>query len=158
MSSDAVFHQALSKLLTEIFNGPPAGEAYILNPGEPGLLDQLDSLDATAASSRPMPGKTTIAAHADHVRFGLTLLNRWSSGEENPWADADWEASWKRTEVDERQWQELRNALRREAETWKRHVAARADWFDIAAAGALSSVAHTAYHLGAVRQIIVAQS
>jgi hypothetical protein len=157
MPTDAIFHQALAKLLTEIFNGPPAGDAYILNPGDPGLLNQLDALDATAASSRPMLGKTTIAAHVDHVLFGLTLLNRWSAGEENPWAGADWEASWKRIKVDVRQWQELRASLRREAETWKRHVAARTDWFDIAAAGALSSVAHTAYHLGAIRQIIAAQ-
>jgi hypothetical protein len=157
MSSDAIFQRALSKLLVEIFNGPPANEAYMLNPGDPGLLNQLDRLDAAAASSRPMPGHTTIAAHADHVRYGLSLLNRWSAGEENPWADADWNASWKRTTVTDAQWQELRSNLRREADAWQRHAAARTDWFDIAAAGAISSVAHTAYHLGAIRQIIAAQ-
>jgi hypothetical protein len=48
-------------------------------------------------------------------------------------------------------------ALRREAETWKRAVAARETWDDVAAAGALSSLAHTAYHLGAIRQILAAQ-
>jgi hypothetical protein len=32
-----------------------------------------------------MPGKTTIAAHADHVYFGLCILNRWAAGEANPW-------------------------------------------------------------------------
>jgi hypothetical protein len=155
--SNPTFQTALSKLLVEIFNGPPANEAYILNPGDPGLLNQLDSLDAAAASSRPMPGQTTIAAHADHVLFGLTLLNRWAAGEENPWAGADWNASWQRTRVDQRQWQDVRDALRREAEAWQRHVAARTDWSDIAAAGAISSCAHTAYHLGAIRQLIAAQ-
>jgi hypothetical protein len=155
--SNSTFQNALSKLLVEIFNGPPANEAYILNPGDPGLLNQLDALDAAAASSRPMPGQTTIAAHADHVRYGLTLLNRWAAGEENPWADADWNASWQRTRVDEQRWQELRDALRREAEAWQRHVAARSDWSDVAAAGAISSCAHTAYHLGAIRQLIAAQ-
>jgi hypothetical protein len=155
--SNPTFQTALSKLLVEIFNGPPANEAYILNPGDPGLLNQLDSLDAAAASSRPMPGQTTIAAHADHVLFGLTLLNRWAAGEENPWAGADWNASWQRTHVDQRQWQDVRDALRREAEAWQRHVAARTDWSDIAAAGAISSCAHTAYHLGAIRQLIAAQ-
>jgi hypothetical protein len=48
----------------------------------------------------------------------------------------------------------LRDNLRREAETWQKAVAARTDWDDIAAAGALSSAAHTAYHLGAIRQIL----
>ncbi len=157
MSANATFQTALGNLLIEIFNGPPGEVAYILNPGDPGLLRQLDTLDATAASTRPMPGATTIAAHADHVHYGLTLLNRWAAGEENPFATADWEASWKRTTVTADEWQALRNKLRQAADTWRQAVAAREDWNDVAAAGAISSAAHTAYHLGAIRQIIAAQ-
>jgi hypothetical protein len=158
MSANATFQRALNKLLIEIFNGPPGDEAFILNPGDPGLLRELDALDATAASTRRMPGATTIAAHADHVHFGLTLLNRWAAGEENPFASADWEASWKRTTVTADQWQALRDNLRQAADTWREAVAARTDWNDLAAAGAISSAAHTAYHLGAIRQIIAAQA
>src|SRR5688500_17602846 len=95
--SDTIFRRALSKLLDEIFDGPPGNEAYVLNPGDPGLLRQLDTVGAQAASTRPMPGKTTIAAHVDHVHYGLSLLNRWAGGEANPWTGADWEASWRRT-------------------------------------------------------------
>lgn len=155
-STDSIFHRALLKLLTEVFDGPPGDEAYLLNPGDPGLLRQLDSIDATTASKRPMPGKTTIASHADHVHYGLTLLNRWMAGEENPWASADWNASWQRTTVTDEQWRTLRDNLRREAQQWQKHAAARTDWDDISAAGALSSAAHTAYHLGAIRQIVAA--
>jgi hypothetical protein len=155
-ASDDIFKRALSKILNEIFDGPPGNEAYLLNPGDPGLLRQLDSIDARAASARPMPGKTTIASHVDHVHYGFTLLNRWAAGEANPWATADWEASWKRTTVTDDQWRKLRDNLRRESESWRKHVAARADWADISAAGALSSAAHTAYHLGAIRQILAA--
>ncbi len=153
-TSDAVFQRALSKLLIEIFDGPPGNEAYVLNPGDPGLLRQLDSIPADAASTRPMPGKTTIAAHVDHVCFGLALLNRWTGGEANPWAGANWDASWRRTTVSGDQWRTLRDELRRQAEAWRKHVAARTDWDDLPAAGALSSAAHTAYHLGAIRQIL----
>ena len=156
--ADSIFQRALSKLLTEIFDGPPGNEAYILNPGDPGLLAQLDTIDAKAASSRRMPGKTTIASHADHVLYGLTLLNRWASGEKNPYADADWNASWQRTSATEAQWDELRTRLREASATWQRFVASRTDWDDLAAAGSLSSAAHTAYHLGAIRQIIVSVS
>jgi hypothetical protein len=127
-----------------------------LNPGDPGLLRQLDSIDARAASARPMAGKTTIATHADHVHFGLTLLNRWAAGEENPFAGADWNASWKRGTVTEEQWRTLRENLRREAERWRQFVAAREEWDDLTASGALSSAAHAAYHLGALRQILAA--
>jgi hypothetical protein len=154
--NDSTFQRALSKLLIEIFNGPPGEEAYILNPGDPGLLGQLESIDARAASSRPMPGKTTIAAHVDHVNYGISLLNRWIAGEANPWASADWNASWERTSVSDDQWRALRETFRREVETWRQAVDVRSDWDDIAAAGALASAAHAAYHLGAIRQIVAA--
>src|SRR3954463_1343599 len=148
-STDSIFQNALSKLLTEIFDGPPTSEAYLLNPGDIGLLRQLDTIDAHAASTRPMPGKTTIASHADHLHFGLTLLNRWAAGEENPFAGADWNASWQRTTVTDAQWQSLRSALRDQVKKWQSAVSIRTTWDDISAAGALSSAAHTAYHLGA---------
>jgi hypothetical protein len=156
MNTDDVFKRALSKLLVEIFEGPPGGEAYVLNPGDPGLIRQLESISAEQASARPMPGKTTIASHADHVLFGLTLLNRWASGEANPWAGADWNASWKRTMVTDQQWRSLLDGLRQESRKWGEVVATRARWDDVTAAGALSSAAHTAYHLGAIRQILAA--
>jgi len=153
---DSVFLRALSNTLREIFDGPPGQEAFLLNPGDPGLLSQLDAIDAEAASMRPMPGKTTIAAHADHVEYGLSLLNRWVAGEENPWADADWNASWQRTTVTDEAWRTLRDRLRDSAERWRQAVARRATWDDLAAAGAVASAAHTAYHLGAIRQILAA--
>src|SRR5947209_11232594 len=56
-TTDSVFQRALSNMLTEIFDGPPGQEAYVLNPGDPGLLRQLDTIEALAASKRPMPGK-----------------------------------------------------------------------------------------------------
>ena len=154
--ADSIFQRALTKMLTEIFDGPPGDEAYLLNPGDPGLLRQLDSIAASIASQRSMPGKSTIASHADHVHFGLELLNRWAAGEPNPWADADWSASWKRTVVTDEEWKTLRENLRQAAETWKKFVQRRTDWDDISASGALSSAAHTAYHLGAMRQILAA--
>jgi hypothetical protein len=154
--TDSIFQRALSKMLIEIFDGPPGSEAYLFNPGDPGLLRQLESISAEAASARPMPGKTTIAAHVDHVCYGLGILNRWFAGEANPWAGADWNASWQRTTASGDQWRTLRENLRREAETWRKHVAARTEWDDVAASGALSSAAHTAYHVGAIRQIVAA--
>lgn len=154
--TDSVFQRALSNMLMEIFDGPPGQEAYLLNPGDPGLLRQLDTIDAGAASQRPMPGKTTIAAHVDHVYFGLSILNRWAAGEANPWAGADWNASWQRTIVTQDQWRTLCDALRREAEKWRKVVASRTSWDDMGAAAALSTAAHTAYHFGAIRQILAA--
>jgi hypothetical protein len=155
-TTDSVLQRALSNMLTEIFDGPPGQEAYVLNPGDPGLLRQLDTIDASTASKRPMPGKTTIAAHVDHVEFGLAILNRWAAGDANAWAGADWNGSWQRGSVTDEQWRSLRDRLRKEAQTWRTVVATRTSWDDLAAAAALSTAAHTAYHLGAIRQILAA--
>jgi hypothetical protein len=153
-TTDSALQRALCKLLAEVFNGPEGSEAYILNPGDPGLLRQLDSISAAAASRRPAPGKPTIAAHAEHVLYGLSLLNRWTSGEENPWVTADWNAAWKREAVTEDEWRGLCGKLRLEADNWRKAAAQLRDLDDITAAGAISTVAHTAYHLGAIRQVL----
>jgi len=158
MSSDSIFKDSLSTLLVEIFDGPPGAEAYILNPKDPGLLRQIESISAETASTRPMPGQTTIAAHVDHVLYGLSLLNRWAAGEPNPWATADWTASWKRTTVSDAEWKDLCARLRMATTTWKDAVQKRIDWEHLTACGALASCAHTAYHLGAIRQILAAMN
>jgi hypothetical protein len=152
--TDSIFQKAVSKLLTEVFDGPPGAEAYILNPGDPGLHRQLESISAATASQQTIAGKPSIAAHVDHVHFGLSLLTRWLSGEENPWAGADFNGSWQRTIVSDEQWRTLRDNLRKEADQWRKAVATRTEWDDITAAGALSTIAHTAYHVGAIRQIL----
>ena len=153
-TTDSVFQRALANMLTEIFDGPPGQEAYLLNQGDPGLLRQLDTIDASAASTRPMPGKTTIAAHVDHLHFGLSILNRWAVGDANAFAGADWNGSWQRTTVTDVQWRTLRDGLRQEALKWRHVVETRTTWDDMGAAAALSTAAHTAYHLGAIRQIV----
>jgi hypothetical protein len=155
---ESVFHGAISKLLIEIFEGPSGDEAYVLNPGDPGLLRQLESLSAAAASMRPSPAKPPIAAHVDHIHYGLSLLNRWIAGEENPWANSDWNASWRITSVTEEEWRTLLSNLRKSAVSWREAATGRKEWDDVTAAGAISSIAHTAYHLGAIRQILAAGS
>ena len=153
-NADSVFHGALSKLLIEIFEGPPGDEAYILNPGDPGLLRQLESISAATASVSPAPGRPPIAAHVDHVHYGLALLNRYIAGEKNPWANSDWNASWKITSVTEEQWRTLLSKLRQASVAWREAAMKLQNWDDVTASGAISSVAHTAYHLGAIRQIL----
>jgi hypothetical protein len=157
-TTDSVFQRALANMLTEIFDGPPGQEAYLLNQGDPGLLRQLDAINASTASKRPMPGKTTIASHVDHVHYGLTLLNRWAAGDTNAWAGADWNASWQRTTVTEGQWRTLCAGLRHEIDQWRKVVATRTNWDDVGASAALSTAAHTAYHFGAIRQIVAGLS
>ena len=141
----------LGTLFNELVNGAP-GTAYILNTGDEGLLRSLDKLSAPAASA-PTPTGSSIAAHADHLRYGLSLMNRWSQGETNPFATADWAASWKKTGVSDEQWRELRAQLRSEADRWLSALRTPREVNQIELNGLVGSIAHLAYHLGAIRQI-----
>ena len=81
---------SLALLLRELLNGPSDNVAFVLNPGDRGLLASLDALSTEAANARPN-GRSSVAAHVDHLRYGFELLNRWARGE-NPWADANYAA------------------------------------------------------------------
>jgi hypothetical protein len=148
--------ESLVQLLHELVDGPPGGEAYVLNPGDHGLLTSLDQLSAEAASARPQD-RSSIAAHVDHVRYGLELMNRWMRGE-NPWSDADHSVSWTRQTVNDEAWKALRAALRKEAHDWIGAVDTERPLDRVALGGLLGSVAHLAYHLGAIRQLSRAAS
>jgi hypothetical protein len=143
--------QALSALFAELAEGAPE-MAFMLNPGDAGLLRSLERLSAADASAAPPGGGATVAAHVEHVRYGLSLMNRWAAGE-NPFADADWSESWRHGAVTEEAWAARRAALADEARRWRASLAAGREVNDVELRGMIGSVAHLAYHLGAIRQI-----
>jgi hypothetical protein len=146
-------HRSLETLFRELIDGPDAAAAWMLNPKDAGLLRSLDTLSAAAASAVPAAGGASIAAHIDHVRYGLSLMNRWSLGEADPWSSADWTASWKRSAVNDEDWAALRQAFAAEARTWLETLRAPRDYSELELNGVVASIAHLAYHFGALRQI-----
>jgi hypothetical protein len=124
----------------------------MLNTGDIGLLASLDKLSA-AEASRTHAGGASIAAHTDHLRYGLMLMNRWSAGEVNPWKDADWAASWRKPNVTEEEWRRLRTELRREAQEWLRALGTPREVDETRLMYMVSTIPHLAYHVGAIRQI-----
>ena len=141
----------LGTLLAELVDGASKEGGYMLNPGDEGLLRSVDKLSAADASALTATG-SSIAAHVDHVRYGLSLMNRWSQGE-NPFGSADWKASWKRTSVSEPEWRQRIADLRAEAVRWLGVVRTPRDVNEIELNGMIGSIAHLAYHFGAIRQI-----
>jgi hypothetical protein len=143
--------EALPTLFGELVDGVPGKMCFVLNRGDIGLLRSLDKLSAEAASESTKGG-ATIAAHVDHLRYGLSLMNRWSSGE-NPWEDADWTQSWRISKVSDAEWKKLRADLGSETRRWQAALREPREMEQIELNGVIASVVHLAYHLGAIRQI-----
>ncbi len=147
------FAKVLPGIFRELAHGSPdpCAHTFVLNQGDLGLFASLDRLSASAASATH--GGPSIAAHVDHLRYGLSLLNRWADGVPPPWPDMDWTVSWRRTVVSDVEWQALRDELRREANRWAEALSTPRELSDVEAGWLAGSVSHLAYHLGAIRQI-----
>lgn len=149
----AAIADLLLTLFRELVHGSPDPKArtYVLNQGDAGLLASLDRLSAAAASATR--DGASIAAHVDHLRFGLSMLNGWAAGRYPPWPAMDWTTSWGRNAVSDAEWHALREALRREADAWAGALRTPREVTDVEAGWMAGSLAHLAYHMGAIRQI-----
>lgn len=144
---------ALARLFSELIDGATdSGGAFMLNTADAGLLASLDRLPAGEASAA-VDGGATIAAHAQHLRYGLSLMNRWAAEGGNPFADAKWDAAWKLSVVNHAEWEQIRNGLRHESHRWLGVLKSAREVADVEFTGMVASIAHLAYHLGAIRQI-----
>lgn len=149
----ASFAPVLQTIFNELIHGSPdpSHRTYVLNQGDAGLLASLDRLSAAAASAtREGP---SIAAHVDHLRYGLSVLNRWANGTLPPKEEMDWTVSWRNNVVSDAQWRALCADLRREADTWAQTLGTPREVSDVEAGWLAGSLAHLAYHMGAIRQV-----
>jgi hypothetical protein len=144
--------RSFTRLFAELVDGAPVTGGYMLNRGDPGLLRSLDNLSAPEASASSVGG-ATIAGHVEHLRYSFSLMNRWAGGEKDPWTGADWRAAWRTTSVTDAEWQALRSALASECHRWLEAMGQPREVVKPELNGILGSIAHLAYHLGAIRQI-----
>ena len=77
--------KTMTRLFSELVDGAHPTGGVVLNTGDIGLLRSLDKITAAEASQRANDG-ATIAAHTQHVRFGLSLMNEWATNGGNPFA------------------------------------------------------------------------
>ena len=144
--------KAFRRVFSELVDGTSPKGGYVLNTGDIGLLRSLEKISAEDAS-RAVNGGATIAAHTQHLRYGLSLMNEWAAKGGNPFANAKWDEAWQLSTVSETDWTEIRDGLRDEARRWMAVLKAPREVQDVELTGMMASVAHLAYHLGAIRQI-----
>jgi hypothetical protein len=145
--------RSLAHLFAELVDGVTSSRGgFMLNTGDAGLLASLEKLSADEASRAANAG-ATIAAHAQHVRYGLSLMNQWAAEGGDPFSNAKWDEAWRISAVDAGQWSEIRAGLRAESQRWLTVLNTPRDLTGFEFTGLVSSIGHLAYHLGAIRQI-----
>ncbi len=136
-------------LLVETFENVQG--AY-LDPGT-SLFETLAQISA-AQASQPMGGCATIAAHVAHVDYYLRVLEDRMFGRDLSYVN--WEEIWERVSaVTEAEWDAMLADLRRTYERVKSHLDEAESWQGITELSSmLGIIAHSAYHLGEIRQMM----
>lgn len=135
-------------LLRETFEGSPEGESSAYLDRRVGIFKTLDALSARQVS-KAVNG-ISIAAHTEHFKFYLDRLCEFIEGRTEP---VNWEQSWLIDEVNDDEWVALRAAVGKSYENVVRCFASVESWTEDNLGEAMAMIAHTAYHLGSIRQI-----
>lgn len=140
--------EGVAYLLRETFEGSPEGQPSAYLDRGIGLLSTIEAVSATGASA-DFEG-TTIAAQTEHAKFYLDRLCEFINGRSE---GVNWDDSWLIEEVNDDEWTALRSSVSRAYENCLQCLASPREWNQMQVGMAIGLVAHTAYHLGAIRQI-----
>lgn len=144
------FAAALYSLLDETFD---AVQGYYLDRGT-SLFETLATVSAVEASI-PVGGRcATLAAQVKHIAFYLDVLEQ--AVRSQRFERQDWGKIWQETNaVTPEEWAAIRRELRTSYDRIKALIAETPEWANAQQiGGALAVIAHTAYHLGEIRQAL----
>ena len=143
----------LKEILAEGFNSPHGTGYFTSASDDAGLNNALKGLNASQASRKTQPGGSSIASHANHLVFAFEAFIDWIEKKDNK---RDWAESWSVKDVNEFQWSDLVERLA----ACQQKLAEAIDNTDLddeqSFGGAVAAIVHMAYHLGAIRQKLVA--
>ncbi len=148
------FTNNLFGLLKEFFESPPVTGASCLDQ-RTGLFDTLSSLSAEQVSKRLGEQDNlapSIASHCEHVRFYNTLLLSDLKGE--TLGKVDWKQTWLLQTVNNDEWEILKATLKSQYQKMIELLESFEVWDDDKVGIPMAVLVHTAYHLGAIRQLI----
>lgn len=143
---------SVKTMVKETFEGPPVpvkGSWFTSSEPNSGIFGVIEGISCDQASIS-VHG-TTLAAHTDHIRYHMWVTNEILKKGKQP--EMDWGKSWEIHSVDEQQWNRIQEGLRNEYVTLLESIDAN-EWNELLANEVLSSLAHSAYHLGAIRQML----
>ncbi len=143
------FVKPLLDLLEETFEKPIG----IYLDANTALFQTLESISAEKASI-PVGGKcSSLAAQVAHITYYLEVLERIVI--HNDHSPAEWSKIWQTIEdVSPSEWDITRDQLKQAFARTKSMFRSNPVWNADSIEGALAVLAHTAYHLGEIRQAL----
>jgi urate oxidase len=149
-SAIELFKKELFKCLEETFQSV---SGVYLDKGT-SLFETLDSISAEDASRPTVEKGATISAHVEHVRFYLDVLNEVIQKEEV--MKVNWREIWQNVRaVTPDEWEGQKRRLRESYERVLNTLKNYDKWEgEYGISGSLGILAHTAYHLGGIRQAL----
>lgn len=143
------FSKELLGLLDETFAHT---HGFFLDKGN-SLLETVGRISASAASQPVSSGGATIAGQVEHICYYLKVLE--SEIRKKEFGKVDWLKSWQVKEVTSEEWESLKARLRQTCQGVVSAIKGVEHWGGENDVGApLAILAHTAYHLGAIRQML----
>jgi len=145
-----LFTKALVSVLDEAFDNV---HGYFLDRGT-SLFETLATISAAEASI-PVGGKcATLAAQVKHVAFYLDVVDR--NVREHDYARVDWGEIWRTVSaVSPEEWNAIQAELRDSYNRIINLIHETPGWTsEMEIGGAMGVIAHTAYHLGEIRQAL----
>lgn len=138
-------------LLTETFEPPETPEGFSYSDEGASLRETLDTVSSAEASVPTVSGGTTIAGHTEHLRFFLDFVHeRMKGSTEVP----DWDESWRIRDVTPAEWASLKSDVHQSYERLKTYLQTTETLAEIDERRAMAIVVHSAYHVGAIRQMM----
>lgn len=150
----AQINDVIVEFLEEVYDGPRHQHTWFITTApNTGLLGTINGINAEEASTPIIEKGTTIAAHVEHLRWSLHVANSFVRGE-NP--VMNWSESWQVRHVSSGEWALLVQELMREFNLLIQSLSSGIRWAsDEQLREILALIPHAAYHLGAVRQMIL---
>ena len=127
-------------------------QGFYLDPGN-SLFETLATISPEEASV-PVGGKcATLAAQVKHVTFYLDVVDK--SVRDPSFPPADWGEIWRTVSaVTPEEWTAIQTELRASYDRIQALLKDTPAWGEAEIAGAIALIAHTAYHLGEIRQAL----
>jgi hypothetical protein len=142
------FIESVAYLLLETFEGSPEGQGSAYLDKGAGFFTTIDSVNADQAST--LLHGSSIASHTEHAKFYLDRICEFMTGRTER---VNWDDSWLIETVNDTEWDALRESVKRSYANTLKCVAGIDDWTERRVGECIAMIAHTAYHLGAMRQI-----